>query len=168
MNDHIKNFFANSDGLDHMALRPLSHILPNWELTWNKEKEEYLEEEGSFAGMLNELIIDLAQTTPPAKYHDNEDILAEYVKNNMKWPIEKIKGKWGIEGYLKQDYASILEQGAFDDEDQKNLIKASAGRVHDAIKHGKAHFDDMELGHRQMLAAVIAIILYHRSNELGL
>jgi len=168
MNEQIRAFFANSDGLDHMALRPLSHILPNWELTWDREKEQYFEEEGSFAGMLNELITELAQTVPPAKYHDNEDILAEYVMNNTKWPLEKIKGRWGIEGYVKQDYASILEQGAFDDEEQKNLIIASTGRVYDAIKHGKVHFDDMELGHREMLAAVIAIILYHRSNEIGL
>lgn len=168
MNEHTKNFFANSDGLDHMALRPLSHILPNWELTWDNEKEQYLEEKGSFAGMLNKLIIELVQTTPPAKYHDNEDVLAGYVMSHMKWPIEKIKGRWGIEGYVKQDYASILEQGAFNDREQNNLIKALAGRVQDAMKYGKIHFDDMELGHREILAAIIAIILYHRSNELGL
>jgi len=36
------------------------------------------------------------------------------------------------------DYASILEQGAFDDLDQKNLIAAAAGRVHTALAMGKS------------------------------
>ena len=168
MEDFRKSFFANSDGLDHMALRPLSHILPNWELTWDKANGQYLEEENSFAKLLNELIVELSQVVSPSSYHDNEDVLAEYVKNEMGWPIEKAKGRWGLKGYPKQDYSSILEQGGFGDIDQANLLKAAAGRVKAAIKYRQIHFDEMELGHRQILAAVIAVILYHRSNELFL
>ncbi len=61
-------------------------------------------------------------------------------------------------------YTVILEQGGFDDEDQQNLILAAAGRIIAAINYNQLHFDDMEKGHRNMLAEVLAIILYHRYN----
>lgn len=167
MKKEVKDFFANSDGLDHMVLRPLSHILPNWELTWDHAKQQYREEEGSFAKTLNELIVELSGITPPAKYHDNEDRLADYVVNTLKWPVEKVKGRWYWDGKPMNswDYSGLLEQGGFGDENQQNLLLAIAGRVSAAIKHGQLHFDDMELGHREILAAVLAVVLYHRSND---
>ena len=151
------DFFNNSDGLDRLVLRPLSHISLNWELTWDRNNQQYLEEENSFAKSLNKLIEELRVITPPLSYYNNEDILANYVVANLKWPIQKIGGRW-----IGADYQSILEQGGHHDLDENNLILAASGRIKAAIKFGQKHFDDMEPSHKEMLAAVMAIIIYHR------
>lgn len=152
-------FFKRSDYLDHMVLRPLSHILPNWELSWDFDKNKFKHEEDSYAEMLNDLIAELDKTSPPSKYHDNEDFLAEYVKENLNWNIEKVGNRW-----ICGDYTSLLEQGGYGDIDEKNLVKSAAGRIQAAQKFGQDHFDDMEEGHRKILAYVLAIILYHRTD----
>lgn len=159
MDKSVKDFFANSDSLDTFVLRPLSHINSTWELTWIDADDEYKKEEGSFAGVLNDLIIELANTQPPAKYHDNEDALAEYVRVNLKWKIQKVGQRW-----IGEDYQSILEQGGFDDIDETHLVQAAAGRIKGAIDRNQKHFDDMEESHRKILAAVLSIILYHRQH----
>ncbi len=153
-----KEFFRNSDLLDQLVLRQLSHIKGNWELTWDEEKQGYIPEENSYADLLNKLIEEMGQVDPPAKYHDNEDCLAEHVKSNCNWDIKKVNGRW-----IRADYPSILEQGAFDDIDKNNLIFAAVGRIKVAIKQKQFHFDDMEQSHQRMLADVLAIILYHRT-----
>ncbi|MCK5493731.1 MAG: hypothetical protein KAJ14_11535 [Candidatus Omnitrophica bacterium] len=153
-----KTFFNNCIILDHLVLRQLCHIKGNWELTWDGEKEEYESEENSYADLLNKLIEEMGNVNPPAKYHDNEDCLAEYVKERLNWNIKKINGCW-----VGLDYFSILEQGAFDDIDQDHLILAAVGRIKAAIKHKQLHFDEMEQSHQRMLADVLAIILYHRT-----
>lgn len=154
---NARDFFANSDSLDHMVLRPLSHIEGNWELSWDKANQCYITEEGSFAAMLNSLISELDQSGPPENYHDNEDSLAEYVIHTLKWSIHKVGGRW------VGDYQSILEQGGIGDANQKNLVLAAAGRILAARNYEQVHFDEMELGHQKMLGAVLSIILYHRS-----
>ena len=108
MRKSIKVFFANSDLLDYMVLRPLSHINMSWELTWSREDNEYEREEGTFAFILNDLITEISLTIPLAKYHDNEDCLALYVKQSLNWNIYKKGNRW--EG---GDYQSMLEQGGF-------------------------------------------------------
>ena len=60
----------------------------------------------------------------PKVHHENEDCLAEYVIDNLNWKIKKVNGRW-----VGEDYAVILEQGGFNDIDQKNLILAAAGRI---------------------------------------
>lgn len=161
METKIKAFFANCDFLDYMVLRPLSHINMSWELTWSSLDNEYEREEGTFAPLLNDLITELSTTIPPAKYHDNEDCLAEYVKQSLNWNIHKKGGRW--EG---DDYNVILEQGGFKDINQQNLIQASSGRIKAAIDRGQNHFDDMEVSHKRMLAAVMTIIIYQRISLL--
>ena len=153
-------FFKMSDCLDYLVLRPLSHINLNWELSWNYENNKYLIEEGSFAKQLNELIEEIESIKPTIKYHNNEDFLAEYVKTKFNWPVYKIGNKW-----ICDDYAFLLEQGGFGDFDEKNLVNAASGRIHAAKKNKQNHFDDMEEGHRKILASVLAIILYHRSDR---
>ena len=155
----MKSFFADSgaDYLDREVLRPLSHIHANWELTWDEESQKYCEEEDSFAHKLNELIEELENATPPAKYHDNEDRLAEYVRKHLNWNIKKVGKRW-----IGEDYAAIIEHGGFHDIDEKELVMAAAGRVHAAIRFGQQHYDEMEKSHRRMLAAVMSVILYHR------
>jgi hypothetical protein len=155
--EEIVAFFAASDGLDRQVLRPLSHMRVNWETCWDNDRGAYRPEEDSFASDLNIVIADLAATKSPARYHDNEDALANYVIETLKWPIRKEQGRW-----VGADYQSILEQGGFEDLDQKELLAAAAGRVHAAIKFGQQHFDDMELSHQKMLSAILSIILYHR------
>lgn len=156
--DRVKAFFANSDLLDRLVLRPLAHILSKWETTWDRENFRYALEEDSFAGSLNVLIDELASVRPPRRYHESEDALAQYVIEKLKWPIRNERGRW-----VGADYLAILEQGGFNDLDQHDLMLAAAGRIQAAIERGQLHFDDMEVSHCQMLAGVLSTILYHRS-----
>ena len=154
----MKSFFARSEHLDVEALRPLSHILANWELTWDAANQKYCEEDDSYATVLNELILELSSATPPARYHDNEDRLAEYVIKHLKWAIRKDGNRW-----VGEDYGLILQQGGFRDINEQNLVLAAAGRIHAALDRNQLHYDYMEDSHRRMLGAVIATILYHRT-----
>jgi hypothetical protein len=154
----INEFFLNSSTLGRLVLRPLSHINENWELIWDEEKQEYEPEEESYAELLNQLIKKLACIEPPSKYHKNEDYLAEYVRANLNWNLNKVGGRW-----IGEDYHVILEQGGFHDINLANLKLAAAGRIKAAIKRGQLHFDDMEQSHQKILAYVLAIILYHQT-----
>jgi len=163
MPEHVRGFFARSDFLDHCVLRPLSHIRGNWETTWNREDERYEPEEESFADKLNTLIEEMSRLQPPARYHDHEDALAERLVARYQWPIRKVGARW-----IGADYASILENGSpVDGGAQADLMLAATGRVHAAIRFGQIHFDEMEESHRTMLASVLTIILYRRSDEVG-
>lgn len=153
-----KKFFEQSDLLDRLALRQLSHIKGNWELIWDDEDRKYEPEEDSYAEKVNQLIEELGRVDPPKKYHENEDCLAEYVIANLNWKIKKVNSRW-----VGEDYAAILEQGGFNDIDEQNLILAAAGRIMAAVDRGQHHFDDMEQSHQKMLSEAIAIILYHRT-----
>ena len=155
----MAHFFANSGWLDYIVLRPLDHIRFGWELTWDPSTNTYREESGSFAKLVNELIVQLATTVPPKRYHDNEDRLAEFVRTRLNWNIQKVGKRW------IGNYESILEQGGFDDADQVELLLAAAGRIQAARDHGQVHFDDMEKSHQEMLGAVLSIILYHRQSD---
>lgn len=152
----MEKFFDNSRDLDYLVLKPLSHIDLNWELTWDENSKKYIEESG-FSRPLNNLIVEINNMEVPEKYHDNEDVLAQYVVEKLKWPIQKVGNRW-----VGGDYKSILEQGGFSDLNEDNLIKAAAGRIHAAIKFGQTNFDEMEESHKLILATVISIILYHR------
>ena len=101
----------------------------------------------------------MSEVDPSRKYHDNEDRLAEYLQHNSSWNIRKVNERW-----IGAAYENILEQGGFGDIDQEQLILAAAGRIRAAIERGQTHFDDMEESHRYMLAIVIIVILYHRSD----
>jgi hypothetical protein len=150
-------FFRNSDLLDRLSLRQLSHIKGNWELTWDDINGEYMPEDNSYAAQVNQLLWQLSSVHPPNKYHDNEDRLGDYVQEHLKWKIEKIGNRW-----VGEDYAAILEQGGFKDVDQDNLLLAAAGRIKAARDRKQLHFDEMEQSHQKMLADVLAIILYLR------
>ena len=129
-----------------------------WELTWDFERKKYLEEEGSYASLLNELLEELGTVSPPARYHNSEDRLAEYVIEHLNWPISKVGGRW-----VGADYDSVIEQGAFHDLNEHDLTLAAAGRIRSARVRGQKHFDEMETSHRRMLAAVLSIILFRRT-----
>lgn len=154
------SFFVNSSYLARDVLRPLSHIMACWELTWDFERERYLEEEGSYAALLNELLEELGILHTPANYHDSEDRLAEYVIKHLKWPISKVGGRW-----VGADYDSVIEQGAFHDLNERDLTLAAAGRTRAARIRGQKHYDDMEPSHRRMLAAVLSVILFRRTPD---
>lgn len=157
----MKLFFANSDSdfLDLEVLRPLSHIKGNWELSWDSTTERYKEEQDSFAKLLNELIDDLDAASPPSRYHDNEDRLAEYVRDNLNWSIRKVGASW-----IGVDYDLIIEQGGFGDLEERNLVLAAAGRIRAAQVRGQFHYNEMEESHRKMLGSVLSVILFHRMN----
>src|SRR5690606_26531838 len=151
----MNSFFGQSDDLDHMALRPLAHIRENWELIWDDETGNYAPESDSFAELLNELMEALDTVTPPAEYHDHEDRLAEYVRDELGWPIEKKGRRW-----VGADYGHILETGGYADIDELQLTLAAAGRVKAARDRGQLHFDDMEASHQKMLAVVLSVIMF--------
>ena len=151
----VRAFFARSDYLDRMVMRPLSHITMNWEAIWDGDR--YQPENDSFAGDLNQIIEQIASSPRPKRYHDNEDRLAQRVLNELKWPIQKKGARW-----VGADYQSILEQGAFHDIGQKELGTAAAGRVHMALDYGQKHFDEMDDAHMTMLAALMTIMIYQR------
>lgn len=142
------------------VLKPLWIARGNWDLSWSPETKRYIVEEDSFGQEMNDLISEIDGTIPPKKYHDNEDVLVEYVSQNLNWNIQKIKNRW--EG---AEYKSILEQGGFGDIDEKNLVLAATGRIHTAIKLGQKHFDEMENGHMIILSNILSIILYHRFTQ---
>lgn len=154
------SFFAASDSLDYLVLRPLSHIKPNWELSWGGEDELYMVEEDSFAADLNQLIKDLSFIEVNPNYHLHEDLVAEYQLAKSNWQIKKNGRLW-----IGHDYQSILEQGGFHDDNQKDLLRASVGRIQAAIKLNQLHFDQMETNHQKMLAGLLSIILFHRWNQ---
>jgi hypothetical protein len=151
----VRAFFADSYYLDYIVLRPLSHITMNWEAAWGVDR--YEPEADSFAGDLNEIIDQIAESPRPDRYHDYEDSLAERVVTLLKWPIQKKGGRWH-----GADYQSILEQGAFRDIGQRDLAIAANGRVQMALDYGQAHFDEMDDAHMTMLSALMTIMIYHR------
>ncbi|MFO1865890.1 hypothetical protein QOT58_04315 [Pseudomonas aeruginosa] len=160
MDIRIKEFFAQSDMLDYAVLRPLSHLNLCWELIW--DGEDYVDEEGTFSGLLIRLIDRLTTVTPPVRYHDNEDILAESVIATLGWKIEKVGNRW-----MGADYAAILEQGSIGNSvNQAELLLATAGRIVTAIKHGQHRFDDMEEGHQTILAAALSILIFCEADGL--
>ena len=152
------HFFKNSDLFDYMVTRPLDHIHPNWELMWDDDNEQFKQEDGSYAEKINEILDELLAIPTPVSYHDNEDILANYVLEHLDWDIAKVHGRW-----ISCDYCAVINQGSFGDEEQKNLLSAAKGRIKAAIEHGQETFDDMEYGHQRILAMVLASILYQRS-----
>ena len=159
LRDKVREFFAWSDVLDYEVLRPLSHVKGNWEISWNHESSRYDHEDDSFAKYLNILIDDIADTAISEDYHDNEDVVANYLASKPGSTIVKKDGRW-----TGGDYGWILEQGGFDDIDQSELLTSAIGRVAAAIDRGQTTYDAMEQGHRRMLGDVLTIILYHRSN----
>jgi hypothetical protein len=161
----VRDFFAWSDRLDHDVLRPLSHIRSNWEIRWDHDGQRYFTEDDSFAQELNETIERIAKTDPPTRYHDNEDRLAEFARDRLKWKIRKFGNRWANESgkpWAIADYAAALEQGGFSDIDAQHLFYTASGRVHAAIRRDQKHFDQMEDTHREMLGEILAIIIYHR------
>jgi len=155
--DQVRKFFARSDWLDYLVLRPLGHVSLHWETRWDSDADAYEAEPGTFAGDLNVVIGLIAAWPPPRHYHDHEDLLAGSVIRDLHWPIQKKGSRW-----IGADYASILEQGAFRDLDQRALISAASGRVQAAFRFGQFHFDEMEDGHQSILAELLTIITYHR------
>lgn len=163
-----RDYFSNSDCLDYFSTRMLSHINPNWELTWDYKNNRYREEEYSFANLLNKLIDELEDIRDVnIEYHDFEDKLCNNVVKNLKWVIRKKNKHWqekrGAE-WLRPVYESILEQGGFSDEDQSNLIYALADRIQAAFKYRQKNFDETEIYHRKIIGAIVAIIIYHKIN----
>lgn len=161
----IRQFFESSDFIEREVLRPLSHIRACWELQIDLKTGRYLEEEDSFAALLNSLIDELATTQPPSRYHDNEDRLGEYVQKHLNWGIKKSGNTWVNQDGKRlhpSDYLALLQQGGFDKNGMGNLVLAASGRVHAAIQRSQMHFDDMERSHQVVLAGVLATILYHR------
>ena len=89
--EKISAFFKQSELFDYMVTRPLSHIVPNWELTWNLKENRVEPEEDSLAEEVNRLLDEISEVQPPKEYHANEDVLAsfrrEYFSYIFQYPV---------------------------------------------------------------------------------
>lgn len=153
-------FFDQSDYLDYEVLRPLSHIRGNWELYPGTDEFHFELEEDSFAKELSELIDELGATEIPDRYHDNEDTLAEYVRDKFDSEIRKVGNRW-----VGREYQIILQDAGFFDINEENLVQSAKGRIIAAQNFNQNHYDEMETGHRKMLAVILTLILYHRADN---
>lgn len=155
----VEDFFYKSSFLDMFVLKPLWHIRETWDLSWCENTKRYIVEDDSFGNEFNNLITELENTISPKEYHQNENILAEYIAKKLNWDIKKINNRW-----TGAEYKVILEQGGFGDIDEKNLVTAARGRIDAAYRFGQKKFDEMEEGHMIILSNILSIILYHRNN----
>lgn len=153
----MHSFFSDSSYLETDTVRHLRHMDSTYELIWDSGKRQYQEDDNIFAQLLNSLIKEIGATKPAKRYHRREDIVASYVVTRLRWAISKKEKYW-----VGAEYDSILEQGGFDDIDERNLVLAAAGRVMTARDHGQNHYDHMEESHRRMLGTILRVILYHR------
>lgn len=158
-------FLGNSDWLDHETTHKLDHIFPNWELTWDFERERYVEEPDSFAALVNALIDELEAIGTTLSYHQNEDALAEYVRDVLHEPVTKQGNRWLLDGSADR-YDELLERGGLGDVGQRMLVAAIAGRIQAAISHGQNHFEEMEQRHQRILAWAITSVLFYRADSL--
>ncbi|HDM8204515.1 TPA: hypothetical protein P0E29_005054 [Vibrio harveyi] len=157
MNFQIKSFFDDSESVRDLVLQPLEHIRSNWDLYWDDSELRYVEEEHSFGSELNKLILEIAATLAPEDYHQHEDKVAQFYQESSDIHIQKNGRFWAGE-----DYRSILEQGGFNDFEQKDLVLSAAGRVKAALDRSQYHIDNMEKGHQVVLCMILSNILYHR------
>ncbi|WP_060477693.1 MULTISPECIES: hypothetical protein [Pseudomonas] len=154
MNLDVKNFFHLCHSLDELVLRPLSHLDQSWELL--RSPTGYVVEKGHLSEKLIELIDILATTTPPLKYHDNEDRLAEYLISKGS-KIRKEGRFW-----IGADYEFVLQQASLAHTiNHTELVHAASGRVIAALNYGQRNFDDMEEGHKKMLASILTILIFN-------
>ena len=157
LQDKIKTFFKWSGLLDEEVTKRLQYIKSDWELQWDFEEEQYIEEENSFSPELNKLFIEFSAYEPVQNYHMNEDEIVEFLNEKRNTKITKVGKRWSVD-----DYGQTLEQGAFSDIEQYNLKQAAIGRIYAAIKRGQNNYDDMEESHRFILSEILISILYHQ------
>jgi hypothetical protein len=166
--NNVVTFFARSDWLDYAVLRRLSHVAGNWELTY--DGDFYKPEDDSLADHLNVLIEEIGKTFPPKNYHHYENILASqhYDTKSGGVILSKSKRIWlnsaTKKPIPKEQLGFYIEQGAIGNSDVPELVIAAAGRIATAMKHGVEHFDDLDSGHMSMLAEIMTIILFVRSD----
>lgn len=164
-------FFANSAWLDYAVLRPIRHVAGNWELTWDSQSEKYEVETDSLGDHLNVLMYDIATSTPPINYHHHENklaILYDGIKNGH-FKLNRPKKLWidttTNSPASKDMVGHMLEQASCGHFDVPDLVLSAAGRVATSMRHGVSHFDDLDEGHFEMLAIIMADILFRRSDR---
>jgi hypothetical protein len=164
-------FFGESGWLDSAVLRPMSHIASCWELRRTDTVGVFMEEEESLAGLMNELIREISEATPPADYHAHEDAVMRLRQNNDS-QIYLGDKRWRDRAtglpLAKSAIAFFLEQASIGYEDVPDLVNAAAGRVAAALRFGNANFDQLDEGHADMLAEVLCVILFVRANATWL
>ena len=167
--ENVLAFFDQSVQLDYAALRPLSHVMSNWELMRSKDGDPlFEEEEDSFAAHLNVLIDQIAATAPPSDYHMFENQIACGYEG-------AIRGRYSLTGKLwydsqtgqpieKDAVGNMMEQASCGSDDIPGLVYAAAGRVATAMSYGTENFDDFDRGHMEMLAIDLMTVLFRRSD----
>ncbi|MFN7310785.1 MAG: hypothetical protein ACK5T0_05370 [Vampirovibrionales bacterium] len=166
----VLNFFANSDFLDRVVLRPIDHLGYDWELTWDSDKQEYKPEQNSLAEHLNILIRDIASATPEKYYHTLENKWIELFSDVKQGAYKLNSNRLWVDSLTdepvpKDMLGHMLEQATCCYEDIPDLITAVAGRVQTSMGRGKkTHFDQLDNGHMQMIGIIMTVILFRRSD----
>lgn len=167
-----RRFFEDSDTLDHATLRPISHVAPNWELTWDSTSDRYEEEEDSLAAHLNKLIEEISNLVPPTDYHALENqhaINYEGVASGRFYLDGKLWRDQQTGQLVDKDFVGhMIEQATCGHYDVPDLVLSAAGRISTALKFGVDHFDKLDRGHMEMLSVIITDILFRRSDRPAL
>ena len=166
--ERVCTFIGWTICFDLEVTKPLSHIAPYYELTWDMEAQKFEEEELSFAPVLNSLIDKLAKTSSHTDYHQfvDDELLASRFANEViylegkRWKNNRTK-----EPLKPEDIGHYLEQHALGGCSLVNLKKSVSSRIRAAQKAGIKNWDELDDGHRKMLAELIVVILYISSSD---
>ncbi|MEO1100252.1 MAG: hypothetical protein AAFW65_00245, partial [Pseudomonadota bacterium] len=126
------------------------------------------EEELSFAPVLNTLIDELAKTPSYADYHqfvDDELLASRFAKAVIHLEGKRWKETKTNEPLRPQDIGHYLEQHALGGCSLINLKKSISSRIRAAQKIGDKNWDELDDGHRKMLAELIVVVLYISSAD---
>jgi len=166
--ERISKFIGWAICFDEEVTKPLEHIAHNYELTWDHEAQRFEEEELSFAPILNSLIDELAKTSSYADYHQfvDDELLASSFANEVIYLEGKLWRETKTQEPLNpEDIGHYLEQHTMGGYLPVNLTKSVSSRIRAAQKAGVENWDDLDDGHRKMLAELIVVILYISSND---
>lgn len=166
--NRISNFIGWTICFDLEVTKPLEHIAHNYELTWDHDAQKFEEEELSFAPVLNLLIDELAKTPSYDHYHKfvDDELMASRFANEVIYLEDKRWRESKTREPLKpEDIGHYLEQHTIGGYIPRNLTKSVSSRIRAAQKAGVNNWDDLDDGHRKMLAELIVVILYISSND---
>jgi len=153
---------------DEHVTKPLEHIAGHWELSWDIDNNQFEEEAGSFSPLINQLINELARTPAHKEYHkfvDADLAASKYAANeialqNKKWIDSRTR-----KPLTPESIGYFLEQTA-NGWSLRNIILSIASRIRAAQKAGVKNWDELDDGHKDMLAQLIVVVLYMRSSDL--
>ncbi|CAG9001425.1 MAG: hypothetical protein CENE_03445 [Candidatus Celerinatantimonas neptuna] len=144
-------FFANSQQLDILVLKPLNKIQPNWLLNWDDENRIYVQTPDCFACKINYLI-DCIQAAPYSiNYTDQQQQLMSHL---ISLPLPKTVFE------LNQCYILLLKNGFYIDKWGQDLISLLSTLVNRLQHIGFLHFDHLDDRMQKKTSLLMSLILF--------